>query len=143
MSLYDIRFRSQERRLTKAEIERVVWTNTDAIHALHATGIDHHPVLLHFCMHLHVRSARGSAMPALIARRRNPDFSRREFVGETEETPIRAGIGAKAFLPQKVDRHETADEKKRDGHCYRGKRLPKIGGDQVIGEFGNKRFVRG
>ena len=75
-------------------------------------------------------------MAALIARRRDSNFAGRELVSETEET------GAKAFLPQKIDRHETADEKKRDGHCYRGKRLPKIGSHQMIGEFGNKRFVR-
>jgi len=79
---------------------------------------------------------------ALIARRRDPNFAGRELVSETEETAVRTGIGAKAFLPQKIDRHETADEKKRDGHCYRGKRLPKIGSHQMIGEFGNKRFVR-
>src|SRR5206468_1728342 len=110
MSLNDIRFRSQERRLPKAEIQRVVWTYADAIHAFHATRIDHHPVLLHFRMHQHVRSARGSAMPALIALRRDANLSRRKFIGETEKTPIRAGIGTKPFLPQKIDRYEAADK---------------------------------
>src|SRR6267154_2889270 len=140
MSLNDIRFRSQERRLPKAEIERVVWAYADAIHAFHATRIDHHPVLLHFRMHLHVRSARGSAMPALIARRRDADFSRREFVGETEETAVWTGIGAKPFLPQKINRDEAANKQKRDGHCDRRKRLPKICGHQMIGEFRNDWF---
>src|SRR6266404_3308799 len=143
MSLNDIRFRSQERRLPKTEIERVVWTYADAIHAFHATGIDHHPVLLHLRMHLHVRSARGSAMPALVARRRNAYFSRREFIGETEETPIRAGISAKAFLPQKINRHEAANKQKRDGHSDGRKRLPKICGHQMISELREERFVRG
>src|SRR5215216_1951529 len=122
MSLNDIRFRSQERRLSKAEVERVVWTYADAIHAFHATRIDDHPVLLHFRMHQHIRSAGCSAMPALIARRRDADFSRREFVGETEKTAIRAGISAKAFLPQKINRAEAANKQKRDGHCDRRKR---------------------
>src|SRR6266508_2155493 len=135
MSLNDIRFRSQKRRLPKTEIERVVWTNADAIHAFHATRIDNHPVLLHFRVHLHVRSARGSTMPALIARRRDPDFSRREFVGETEETPIRARISAKAFLPQKINGDEAANKQKRDGHRDRRKRRPKICGHQMIREF--------
>src|SRR3954451_13983920 len=119
MPLNDIRFRSQERRFPKAEIERVVWTYADAVHAFHATRIDHHPELLHFRMHQHVRSAGGSAMPALIALRRDANLSRREFVGETEETPIRAGIGAKPFLPQKINGDEAADKKKRDCHCDR------------------------
>src|SRR5438046_9992865 len=117
MSLNDIRFGSQERRLSKAEVERVVWTYADAIHAFHATRVDHHPVLLHFRMHQHVRSARGSAMSALIARRRDADFSRREFVGETEETAVWTGIRAKAFLPQKINCHKSADEQKGYGHC--------------------------
>src|SRR6266436_5111061 len=103
MSLNDIRFRSQERRLPKTEIERVVWAHADAIHALHAARIDYHPVLLHFRVHQHIRSAGGGAMPALIARGRDADFSRREFVGETEETAVRTGISAKAFLPQKIN----------------------------------------
>src|SRR5262249_62024802 len=38
--------------------------------------------------------------------------------------------------------HKTANEKKRDGHCYGWKRLPKISSHQMIGEFGNKRFMR-
>ncbi len=81
-------------------------------------------------------------MSALIARRRDADFSRREFVGETEETAVWTGIRAKAFLPQKINCHETANEKKRDGHCHRGKRLPKISGHQMIGEFWDKWFLR-
>src|SRR6266853_6367720 len=141
MSLNDIRFRSQERRLPKTEIERVVWTYADAIHAFHATRIDHHPVLLHLRMHLHVRSARGSAMPALIARRRNADFSRRKFIGETEETAIRAGISAKAFLPQKINCHEAANKQKRNCHYDRRKRLPKICGYQMIRKFRDDWFV--
>src|SRR5204863_1614444 len=98
MPLNDIRFRSQERRFPKAEIKRVVWTHADAIHAFHATRIDHHPVLLHFRVHQNVGSAGGSAMSALIARGSDADFSRREFVGEPEETAVRTGIRAKAFL---------------------------------------------
>src|SRR6266487_5021905 len=143
MSLNDIRFRSQERRLPKAEIERVVWTYADAVHAFHATWIDHHPVLLHFRMHQHIRSARGGAVPALIARRRDPDFPRRKFVSKTEETAVRAGIGAKAFLPQKINSDETANKEKRDSDCDRRKRLPEICGHQMVREFGNDGFVSG
>src|SRR4029077_2809172 len=91
--------------------------------------------LLHFRVHLHVRSARGSAVPALIARRRNPDFSQREFVGETEETPVRARISAKAFLPQKINGDKAANKQKRDGHRDRRKRRPKFCGHQMIREF--------
>jgi hypothetical protein len=82
-------------------------------------------------------------MPALIARRRNPDFSRREFVGETEETSIRARISTKAFLPQKINGDEAANKQKRDGHRDRRKRGPKICGHQMIGEFRDDWFVRG
>ena len=82
-------------------------------------------------------------MAALIARGSDADFAGRQLVGQPKKPAVRTGISAKAFLPQKVDRHETADEKKRDGHRHRGKGLPKIGGHQMIGEVGNKRFVRG
>src|SRR5262249_20518842 len=140
MPLNDIGLRSNKRRFTKAEIEGVVGTNADAIHAFHATGIDHHSVLLHFRMHQHIRCARGSAMPALIARRRNPDFSGGEFVSETEETPIWAGISAKAFLPQKINGRKAADKQKRDSHRDRRKRGPEICGHQVIGEFRDDWF---
>ena len=76
-------------------------------------------------------------MSALIARRRNPDFSQREFVGETEETPIRARISAEAFLPQKINGDKTANKQKRDGHRDRRKRRPKFCGHQMIRESGN------
>src|SRR4030095_4447480 len=143
MSLNDVRFRSQERRLPKAEIKRVVRANADAIHAFHAAGVAHHPVLLHFRVHQDVRSARGSALPALIARRCDADFSRREFVGEPEKTAVWAGIGAKAFLPQKINCHKAADQQKWDGHCNRRERRPKVCGHQMIAEFGKDWFVRG
>ena len=74
-------------------------------------------------------------MPALIAGVGDADFSGRELVGETEETAIRAGVGAKAFLSQKINGHEAADEKKRDGDRDGRKRCPKIAGDQMIGEL--------
>ncbi len=80
-------------------------------------------------------------MPALIARRRNADFSRRKFIGETEETAVRAGISAKAFLAQKINCHEAANKQKRNCHRDRRKRLPKICGHQMIGEFRDDRFV--
>ena len=80
-------------------------------------------------------------MAALIARRCYTDFSGRQLVGQPEKSAIRTGISTKAFLPQKIDGHETADEKKRDGHSYRGKRLPEISSHQMIGEFGDKRFL--
>src|SRR6476619_2458507 len=74
-------------------------------------------------------------MSALIARRRNPDFSQREFVGETKETPILARISAKAFLPQKINGDEAANKQKGDGHGDRRKRRPKFCGHQMIREF--------
>ena len=82
-------------------------------------------------------------MAALIACGRDADFSRRQLVGQPKKSAVRTGISAKAFLSQKVDRHETAHEEKRDGHRYRGKRLPKISGHQMIGELRNQRFVPG
>src|SRR6478752_9536684 len=74
-------------------------------------------------------------MPALIACRRNPDFSQRELVGETEEAPVRARISAKAFLPQKINGDEAANKQKRDGRRDRRKRRPKFCGHQMICEF--------
>ena len=56
-------------------------------------------------------------MPALIARRGDADFARREFVSKTEETSVRAGVGAKAFLPQKINSDKTAN--KRNGIARR------------------------
>ena len=80
-------------------------------------------------------------MPALIARRGDADFARREFVSKTEETSVRAGVGAKAFLPQKIDSDKTANKEKRDSHCDRRKRLPEICGHQMVREFRNYGFV--
>src|SRR3954454_22219883 len=73
-------------------------------------------------------------MAALIACRRHPDFSQRKFIRETEETAVRAGISAKAFLPQKINGEEAADKQKWDRHRDRRKRGPKFCGHQVIGE---------
>src|SRR5215471_19666901 len=82
-------------------------------------------------------------MPALIARRGDADFARRKFVSKTEETSVRAGIGAKAFLPQKINSDKTANKEKRDSHCDRRKRLPEICGHQMVREFRNYGFVSG
>ena len=82
-------------------------------------------------------------MPALIARRGDADFARREFVSKTEETSVRAGVGAKAFLPQKINSDKTANEQKRNGDCDRRKRLPEICGHQMVREFRNYGFVSG
>ena len=79
-------------------------------------------------------------MPALIARGRNPDFSRRELVGQAEKPPIRARVSAKAFLPQKINCNKAADKQKRDSYRDRRKGRPKICGHQVIGEFRDDRF---
>src|SRR5260370_37799584 len=86
-------------------------------------------------MPLSVRSARGSALPGVIACRRDADFSRLEFDGENEEHPIRGGISAKAFLPQKINGDEAANKQKRDGDRDRRKRRPKSCGHQMICEF--------
>src|SRR6516162_5020063 len=82
-------------------------------------------------------------MSALIARRGDADFARREFVSKTEKTSVRAGVGAKAFLSQKINSNKTANKEKRDSHCDRRKRLPEICGHQMIGEFRNYGFVSG
>ena len=80
-------------------------------------------------------------MSALIAGVGDADFSGRQLVSETKKSAIRTGVGAKAFLSQEIDGHETADEKKRDGDCYGRKSFPKISGDKMVGEFRDKRFV--
>src|SRR6059058_1714847 len=82
-------------------------------------------------------------MATLIARGRDTDFSRRKFVGQPKESAVRTGVGAKAFLSQKINGHETADEKKRDCNCNRRESLPKIGGYQMVGELGNERRALG
>src|SRR6478609_999165 len=74
-------------------------------------------------------------MAALIARRCDADFSDREFVGEAEETAIRARISAKAFLPQKINGDKAANNQKRDSHRDRRKRRPKFCSHQMIREF--------
>src|SRR6185436_18542179 len=113
----------------------------DAIHAFHATGIDNHSKLFHLRVNEHIRSAGRGAVATLIARVGNANFSGREFVSETEEPTIRAGVGAKAFRSQKINGHEAADEKKRDGHRDGWKSLPKIAGDQMISELWDQRSV--
>src|SRR5437879_11782419 len=82
-------------------------------------------------------------MATLIARGRDTDFSRRKVVCQPKESAVRTGPGRKAFLSEKIKGHETADEKKRDCNCNRRESLPKIGGYQMIGEFGNERRVLG
>src|SRR5262252_10561036 len=82
-------------------------------------------------------------MPALIARRCDADFSRREFVSKSEEPAVWTGIGTKAFLPQKINSHKAADEQKWDGHRDRRERRPKVCGDQMVREFRNYWFVSG
>ena len=62
-----------------------------------------------------IGGTRGGAMAALIASIGNANFSGRELVGETEKSAIGTSVGAETFLPQKVNGHEPADEKKRDG----------------------------
>ena len=93
-------------------------------------------------MHEHVRGARHGAVAALIAGVRDPDFSRRQFVRETKKSPVGTGIGAEAFLPQKINGQESADEKKRNGDRDRRKSFPKITGDKMVGEFREERFGR-
>src|SRR5206468_11956042 len=80
-------------------------------------------------------------MAALIASGRNADFSGRELIGKAKKSAVRTGVRAKAFLPQKINCHKTADEKKRYGHRDRRKSLPKISGHQMIGEFRDKLRV--
>src|ERR1044072_8024494 len=80
-------------------------------------------------------------MTALIACWRNADLSGRKLIGQSKKSTVRTGVGAKAFLSQKIHRHEPANEQKRDRHRYSRKRLPKIRDHQMIGEFWNKRFM--
>ena len=80
-------------------------------------------------------------MAALIACRRNTDFSGRQLVGKTKKAAVRTSVGAKAFLPQEIDGHKTADEKKRNSHSDGREGLPKIRGDEVISELWNQRSV--
>ena len=81
-------------------------------------------------------------MAALIAGVGNPDFSRRQFVRETKKSPIGTGIGAEAFLPQKINGQKSADEKERNGDRDRRKSFPKITGDKMVGEFRDERSGR-
>jgi len=136
-------FRNQKRGLPKTEIQGVVRTDADAIHAFHATRINNHSILLHLGVDDDVRGARSGAMAALVASVRHPDFSRRELVGESEKSAIGAGVSAESFLAQKIDGHEATDKKKRNGDCDRGKRFPKISSDQMIRELRDKGFVLG
>jgi hypothetical protein len=64
-----------------------------------------------------VRSAGSCAVATLIAGVGNPDSEWRELVRETKKTAIRTGIGAESLLSQKIDGHEAADKKKRNGDC--------------------------
>ncbi len=82
-------------------------------------------------------------MPALIAGVGDADFSGRQLVSETKKSAIRAGVGAEAFLPQKINGHEAADEKKRNRDRDRRKSFPEIAGDEMVGEFRNERFASG
>ena len=74
-------------------------------------------------------------MAALITSRRHADFCWGKFVREPKKSAVRTRISAKAFLAQKVHRHETADEKKGNCYCDRRERLPKIRGHQMVGEI--------
>ena len=88
-----------------------------------------------------VRRACGSAVPTLIAGVGHANFSRRKLVGETEKSTIRTGVGAKTLLSQKINSHESANEKKWDSDCDGRERCPKISGNEMVGEFRDKRSV--
>ena len=92
-------------------------------------------------MDQHIRSARGSAVAALIARIGNADFSGREFVSETKKPAVGTSVGAETLRSQKINGHEAADKKERNGDGDGGKGFPKVRRDKMIGEFRNKRFV--
>ena len=87
-----------------------------------------------------IRGARRSAMAALIAGVGNTNFSRRKFVRQTKKTAIGAGVGAETFLTEKINSHESANEKKRDRHRDRRECFPEIRGDEVIGKFREQRL---
>src|SRR5438128_11271661 len=82
-------------------------------------------------------------MATLIARGRDTDFAGRKFGGQPKESAVRTDVGAKAFLPEKINGHETADEKKRDCNCNRRESLPTIGGYQMTGHCRNDRRGHG
>src|SRR6266496_2222515 len=136
-----VRFRNEKRRFPETKIQGIIWTYADTIHAFHAAGIDYHSVLFHFRVDENVRRACGSAVPTLIAGVGHANFSRRKLVGETEKSAVRTGVGAKTLLSQKVNGHESADEKKWDSDCDGRKCCPKIGGNEMVGEFRDKRSV--
>ena len=98
----------------KTEIQGVVRTDADAIHAFHATRINNHSILFHFRVDDHVRSTGGGAVATLVTGVRHADFSGRELVGKAEKSAIRAGVSAESLLSQKIDGHKAADKKKRD-----------------------------
>jgi hypothetical protein len=80
-------------------------------------------------------------MSTLIAGVSHANLSGRDFVGETEKTSVGTSIGTEALRTEKIDSDESTNEQEGNGDGYRGKSLPKIGGNQVVGELRNKRLV--
>jgi hypothetical protein len=86
-----------------------------------------------------VRSAGGCAVATLIAGVGNPDSEWRELVRDTKKSAVRTGIGAESLRSKEINGDESADDKKWDSDWNRRKSLPKITGDEMVGEFRNKR----
>jgi len=77
-------------------------------------------------------------MTALVARVRYPNFPGCKFIGHGKESAVRAGVSAKAFLAQEIDRYEAANEEKRKSPTATvGNVAQKVFGDQVVAKRGD------
>src|SRR5829696_8566704 len=81
-------------------------------------------------------------MSALITGVGDANFSGRYLVGETEKAAVRTGVGAEAFLSQKIDGHKSADKEKRNSDEDGRESFPKIAGDEMVCPVRNERLVR-
>ena len=91
----------------------------------------------------HVRGARRGAVAALITGVRNPDFSRRQFVRETKKSPIGTGVGAEAFLSQKINGQNPQMKRKGMATATEGKVSQKLLVTRWLVNFGKSGPVAG
>ncbi len=128
----------QHGRPREGEPQRPLRADADAVGALHAPGIDDHPVAAHLLVDQDVGAARGGAVPALLAVLVHDDPADREPVRGAEQRAVRAAVRAEPLGAQEVDGREAAGEDRQDREQRPREGPPVVGRDEVVGEAGER-----
>ncbi len=121
-----------------ADIEGVVGAVGDAIEALHAAGVDDHPVIADLLVDPDVRCAHRGAGRASFARIGDPDPHRRQPIGHSEGRPVGAAVGAEPLGAEHENHRESAHREGQHGdadtrECRPEIRRQELGSDRSEG----------